>query len=42
MALRTLNKGLKSAEHAAFVKRLKASAKASTPPKPRARRRIKE
>jgi len=38
-ALRTLNKGLKSPEHAAFVKQLKASAKARTGAKPRARRR---
>jgi hypothetical protein len=38
-ALRILNKGLKSPEHAAFVRRLKASAKASAAPKQRARRR---
>jgi len=38
-AIRVLNKGLKSPEHAAFVKRLKATAKASAPPKARVRRR---
>jgi Uma2 family endonuclease len=38
-ALRTLNKGLKSPEHTAFVKRLKAFAKAGTSTKPRGRRR---
>jgi Uma2 family endonuclease len=38
-AIRVLNKGLKSPEHAAFVRRLKASSKAGAAPKPRARRR---
>jgi len=38
-AIRVLNKGLKSPEHAAFVRRLKASAKAGAAPKPRAKRR---